>query len=98
MPKPPYKIDVDLLVKALGDKIVQCPLCQKSHSFNAAPTLMELREFHGGDFVVGTPIVPLAVLTCSHCGNVILLNALSAGLLENPAVENTPKENENDEQ
>lgn len=78
-----HKVDIDKLNRAISKKILVCPACQQRGTLSVMPTLMELREFHGGDFVVGgSPIVPLAVLTCNNCGNTILINALAVGLLD----------------
>lgn len=98
MPGNSYKVDIAQLNQALGGKISHCPLCQKNHTFNAVPTLLELREFHGGDFILGTPIVPLVALICNNCGNVILLNALTAGLLKEPITEEETEEKGKNEQ
>ncbi len=79
-----YAVDLGKLNLAISNKIRMCPACQKQGSLSVMPTLMELREFHNGDFVLGgTPIIPLAVLTCSNCGNTLLINALTTGLISN---------------
>lgn len=79
-----YEVDLDKLNLAISKKILKCPACQMSGTLSVMPTLMELREFHNGDFVIGgAPIVPLAVLTCKNCGNTLLINALTTGLISN---------------
>ena len=78
-----HEVDLGKLNHAISKKISICPACQQRGTLSVMPTLMELREFHGGDFVLGgSPIVPLAVLTCNNCGNTILINALVVGLLD----------------
>ena len=78
-----HEVDLDKLNRALSKMISVCPACQQRGTLSVMPTLMELREFHGGDFVIGgSPIVPLVVLTCNNCGNTILINALVVGLLD----------------
>lgn len=87
IPVEPFQVDTMKLNHALNGKISRCPACGSS-SFTAMPTLMELREFRQGSLVVGgSPIVPLAVLTCQNCGNTLLINALVTGLMENPKPE-----------
>ena len=87
-----HQIDVQKLNHALNGKITRCPACNQVGTLSVLPTIMELREYHDGDFVVGSiPIVPLAVLTCQNCGNSLLINALVAGLINN----NTSGDNSN---
>lgn len=85
-PNSPHIVDLKRLNSALSGKIGPCPLCGKRGTLSAMPTLMELREYHSGDFVVGgTPIIPLVVLTCSNCGNTVLINALAMKLMDIPS-------------
>lgn len=81
----PQDIEVDFgkLNAALSGKIRGCPLCGATNSFSAIPKIMELRQYYNGDFVVvgQSSIVPLVVLTCSNCGNTVLINAIASGLL-----------------
>ena len=43
--------------------------------------VFELREFHEKGFLIGPgPIVPIIPVTCSNCGNTVLINAFIAGL------------------
>ena len=58
-----------------------CQVC-KSNNWNIADSVYELREFHGGDLVVGGSggIVPLCPVTCNTCGNTVLINPLIAGI------------------
>lgn len=80
-----YPVDLNQLNSVMRGKIKACPLCHQSGTLSAMPTIMELREFRGGTFVIGdTPIVPLVVLTCNNCGNTILINAMTTGILDSP--------------
>lgn len=53
--------------------------------WNVTDKFFELREFNNGDLVIGGPnnaITPLVPVTCKNCGNTILINALTTGLLK----------------
>jgi hypothetical protein len=59
-----------------------CPMCQAGN-WNISDRVFELREYHGGSFVVGgSPIVPVVPVTCDNCGNTILVNAIVADAVE----------------
>lgn len=88
-----YKVDADKLNQALQGKLGPCPLCHELNTYVLTPTVMELREFHGGDFIIGgMPIVPLVALTCKNCGNTVLINALVTGIVEQPNASQQRKE------
>jgi len=77
------KIDVEKVVNWLnrqwqGAKV--CPIC-KNNNWNISEKPVELREFHGGGFVVGGPVYPLISIICKICGYTLLFNAIVAGLL-----------------
>lgn len=56
-----------------------CPMCN-SGPWNVQETMYELREFHGGAFVVGgVPIIPVVPVICQNCGHTVLVNAIQAG-------------------
>jgi ribosomal protein S27AE len=58
-----------------------CTMCGES-AWNVPEEIYELREFHGGGLVVGpVPIVPVLPVTCSNCGNTVLINAIVAGVV-----------------
>lgn len=61
-----------------------CPLCGIGN-WNVSDSVYELREFHDGNLVLGSgPIVPVVPVTCSNCGNTIMVNALLSGAVEQP--------------
>jgi len=61
-----------------------CPLCGVGN-WNISDSVFELREYHGGNLVIGAgPIVPIVPVTCSNCGNTIMINALLSGAVEKP--------------
>jgi len=80
--------------KANGQEIIEflnnkwhgarCPLCGEG-KWNVTDKVFELREFNGGNFVLGGPnsaITPIIPITCENCGNTVLINALVTGLLK----------------
>ncbi|KKS39629.1 MAG: hypothetical protein UV55_C0054G0004 [Candidatus Gottesmanbacteria bacterium GW2011_GWC1_43_10] len=56
----------------------------------ASENIFEMREFHGGNLVIGgqSAILPVIPVTCKKCGQTIFFNALTLGIL------NQGKENE----
>ena len=50
---------------------------------NVFDALFELREFNGGDMVIGgdSNLIPLVVLTCERCGMISFYNAMQLGLI-----------------
>jgi len=67
-----------------------CPLCG-ARQWNVQDKIFELREFHGGNLVLGAgPIIPVIPVICTNCGNTVLVNPLVAGI----TVEGSDKENE----
>ena len=61
-----------------------CPLCSVGN-WSVTDSVYELREFHGGNVVIGGgPVVPVVPVTCSNCGNTIMVNALLSGAVEQP--------------
>ncbi len=74
------------LIKHLKEKWGgrHCPLCTVGN-WEVQDSVFELRQFSGGDLVVGTgPIVPVVPVVCSNCGNTVLINALVAKLVKRP--------------
>lgn len=60
---------------------LECPLC-KGVGWNAADEVMQLTPFSGKKVIMGGDIMPILVISCSHCGYTYLFNAISAGVLE----------------
>lgn len=61
-----------------------CPLCGVGN-WNVSDSVYELREFHDGNLVLGSgPILPVVPVTCSNCGNTVLVNALLSKAVEHP--------------
>jgi ribosomal protein S27AE len=77
------KVNAEKLVNHLNEKWKgrTCPMCGGG-PWNASDMAFELREFNEGNLVVGgVPITPVIPVTCSNCGNTILINAVVAGLV-----------------
>jgi len=78
-PKIDGRALIDHLAKQWQGKT--CPMCGKGpwHVQNSA---FELREFSGGDLLVGGPVIPVVPIVCASCGNTVLVNAIIAGLVK----------------
>ncbi|WP_412984686.1 hypothetical protein [Pontimicrobium sp. IMCC45349] len=91
------KPDLDKLLKHLNEKWGNraCPMCN-SNSWTVNDTVYELRQFQGGNIVIGGgPIYPIIPVNCNNCGNTVLVNALVSQAIEKPKVE--PKKTKKDE-
>ena len=55
-----------------------CQFCDKN-SWILSDTLFELREFSGGGISINSSssVIPLIVIICKTCGNMIFINAVS---------------------
>lgn len=72
------------LLEKLGFlKTSRCSTCGAS-SWIVNDTIFEMREFQGGNLVIGggTAILPVIPVTCKNCGQTIFFNALSLKLIE----------------
>lgn len=60
---------------------VSCSVC-KSNDWDVPIEVYELREFHGGNMVIGggSSLIPVSPVTCKVCGNTVLINPLIAGV------------------
>jgi hypothetical protein len=58
-----------------------CDLCGNT-SWQLMDRVYELREYNQGNFVMGTPLVPLVIIGCSICGNTHFLNAITLGMVD----------------
>lgn len=84
-------IDSDKLIKHLTGKWQgrNCPMCNQGN-WNVSDKIFELREYNGGSMVIGgnSPIVPIIPVTCDNCGNVLMVNAIVAQVLEQGGSKN----------
>ena len=69
----------------------KCSICQ-SNNWNVHPEIYEMRQFNGGNMVLGGPVVPLLMVECTNCGNTISMNAIRAGIVSPEAKEEKPNE------
>lgn len=44
--------------------------------------VFQLNEFSSGSLVIGGPLVPVVPVTCTNCGNTVLVNAIIAGAVQ----------------
>lgn len=60
-----------------------CQICN-SNSWGVSDTIFEMREFQGGNLILGgnQNIFPVIPVSCNECGNTIFLNAIIVGVLE----------------
>ncbi|MGN4997040.1 hypothetical protein [Aeromonas sp. 61P] len=58
-----------------------CPMCN-SGPWNVPDNTFQLMEFHGGNLVMGGPLIPVIPVSCENCGHTILVNAIIAGVVE----------------
>lgn len=64
-----------------------CLICGESN-WSIVPKLFQLTEYHGGDVVIGGgAVIPVVPVSCAHCGNMHLLNAIRLGLVERDTEE-----------
>lgn len=87
-------INTDNLIRHLNEKWKNqpCQMCG-SKNWTVSDKVFELREFHGGDLVLGPgPIQPIVPVTCTNCGNSLLVNALISGAIERPTKEESKSE------
>jgi hypothetical protein len=66
--------------------------CCASNSWNIGQELFQLTQFAGGAMIVGGPLVPVAPLICTNCGNTVLVNAIVAGIVDPNATQEAPKD------
>lgn len=61
---------------------ISCQSCG-SKDWIASENIFEMREFSGGNLVIGgkSAILPVIPVTCKQCGQTIFFNALAIGIL-----------------
>lgn len=74
------------------DKI--CPICHQKN-WQVEDSAYELREFQGGNLVVGNgSIIPIVPVMCRNCGYTILFNAMVNGLIKKNQEDTNGGEND----
>jgi len=78
----PAKIEKFLEEKKQKD--MPCEICG-ADDWGYTNVLFELKQFRGGQLIIkGTEkISPYLPLSCNNCGNTKLINAITAGLIDN---------------
>jgi ribosomal protein S27AE len=59
----------------------RCPMCGGG-GWNVEQGVFELRKFHGGNFIMGGPLIPIIPVSCQNCGNTVFVNAIMAGVVD----------------
>ncbi len=59
----------------------KCPMCQETSKKEIAG-IMELRDYHEGNFIVGGGVTPVVTVVCSICGGTQLFNAIKLGVVD----------------
>jgi hypothetical protein len=59
----------------------RCPTCQSTERLEISG-IMELRDYHEGNFIVGGGVTPVVILVCSKCGGTQLFNAIKLEVVD----------------
>ncbi|PIZ04435.1 MAG: hypothetical protein COY58_04165 [Gammaproteobacteria bacterium CG_4_10_14_0_8_um_filter_38_16] len=57
-----------------------CPMCQ-SGNWIIQENCFELREFNGGNLVIGGTVIPIVPIVCNNCSNTVFINAILSGVV-----------------
>jgi hypothetical protein len=60
-----------------------CPMCGVGN-WSVNESTFQLTEFNNGSMIIGGPVVPVVPVICMNCGNTVLVNAITAGLVTPP--------------
>lgn len=85
------KIVTQKAIKHLQEKwgSKPCPMCGHNN-WSVSDNLFELREFQGGNIVLGAgPIIPVFPVTCNNCGNTVLVNGIVSHVVDQKKNEAT---------
>lgn len=58
-----------------------CPMCATGN-WNVQDSTFQLTEFNQGAMVLGGPVIPVIPIVCNNCGNTLLINAITAGVIK----------------
>lgn len=77
------KFDQQKLLGHLNGKWMSkpCQMCSVG-KWSVQDSTFQLMEFQEGSLVVGGPVIPVVPVTCTNCGNTLLVNAITAGLMK----------------
>jgi hypothetical protein len=85
--------DTEKFIAFIGQKWGgrSCPMCGNG-PWTVQDKVFQLSEYHGGDLVVGGPLVPLVPVTCTNCGYTVVVNAILSGAIAAPTSASEKKE------
>ena len=58
-----------------------CPMCGNAQ-WSISDKIFELREFYGGDILLGGSIFPVFTVMCTNCGNTVFVNGIVSKVVE----------------
>jgi hypothetical protein len=58
-----------------------CPICSKSTRWDISG-IHQVQQYNEGNHCPGAAIAPLILVSCRNCGNTILFNAISLGIVD----------------
>ena len=78
----PAKLDATRLIEHLRTKWLgtPCPMCHVVN-WTVQDSIYQLLQFNQGVLRIGGPVIPVIPVVCNNCGNTVLVNAITAGLL-----------------
>jgi hypothetical protein len=79
----PYKIDSNRLIEHLRKKWKghPCNMCGIG-DWNVQDVAYELRQVSAAALALGGPLIPVIPVVCNNCGNTVLVNAITAGVMK----------------
>jgi transcription elongation factor Elf1 len=80
--KPTQKSIIEKLTEKVDNEPIKCSICNQSNftildKFINQPVMDEI----SGNFVIGGPSLPMAVLVCNNCGNTYFVNLNVLGFI-----------------
>ncbi len=79
------KINEEKFMNFLNEKWKNkiCQLCG-NNNWSVSNKVFELREFNRGSLIIGgnNAIFPIMVVSCTECGNSIMINAITSGAID----------------
>ena len=58
-----------------------CPMCGQG-PWKVQDSTFQLTEYNEPGMVIGGPVIPVVPVTCSNCGNTVLVNAILAEVVK----------------
>ena len=79
-----------LTTRVGGGILPLCSIC-RTRGWDLCEDILELRPYHDGNVIIGGTLYPAFALVCKQCGHMVLINALTAGVLSNPQKSSSPE-------